>query len=75
MRAARSNIFAPEIGVDGADAEVVCMKNADTDAQHHSHGATALVEVETVDEDVTELSFKQNKTLRQLRDVDGIFKG
>ena len=60
--------------MDGADAEVACTKNADTDAQHHGHGATALAEVETVDEDVIELSFKQNKTLRQLRDADAIFK-
>ena len=66
--------FCPEDWVDGADAEVECMKNADTDAQHHGHGATALVEVETVDEDVIELSFKQNKTLRQLRAADDIFK-
>ena len=60
--------------VDGADAEVAWAKNTDTDAQHHGHGATALAEVETVDEDVIELSFKQNKTLRQLRDADAIFK-
>jgi hypothetical protein len=66
--------FCPGDWVDGTDAEVVYMKKADKDAQHHGHGATALVEVETVDEDVIELSFKQNKTLRQLRDADGIFK-
>ena len=66
--------FCPGDWVDGADAEVACTKNTDTDAQHHGHGATALAEVETVDEYVIELSFKQNKTLRQLRDADAIFK-
>ena len=60
--------------MDGADADVAFTKNTDTDAQHHGHGATALAEVETVDEEVSELSFKQNKTLRQLKDADVIFK-
>ena len=75
--------FCPEDWVDGADAEVVYMKKADkdaqhhgngADAQHHGNGATALTEVETVDEDAIELTFKQDKKLRQLRDADVIFK-
>ena len=49
--------FCPEDWVDEADAEVVCMKKVDKDAQRHGHSATALVTVETVDEDAIELSF------------------
>ena len=63
--------FDPADWVDGAAAEVACTKITVTDAGHHGHGAT---EVGTVDEDVIELSFKQNRTLRQLREADALFK-
>ena len=66
--------FCPEDWVDGADVDVAFTKITDRDAEHHGHGATALAEVGTVDEDVVELTFKQNKTLRQLRDADSMFK-
>ena len=62
--------FCPEDWVDGADVDVPFTKIIDADAEHHGHGATALAELGTVDEDVVELTL----TLRQLRDADSSFK-
>ena len=53
--------FCPEDWVDGADADVAYTKVHDTDAEHHGHGATALAEVGTVDEDVVESTFEEIK--------------
>ena len=75
--------FCPEDWVEGADAEKVFMKKADTDVEHHGNGAdaqdhgngaTALALVKTVDEGAVELTFKQGARLRHLRNADVIFQ-
>ena len=66
--------FCPEGLVAGAEAAVTYAVAADKDAQHHGDGGTASEQMETLDEEKVDLTFEQNKVLRQLKEADAIFK-
>ena len=64
----------PEDWVAGAEAAVTYAVAADKDAQHHGDGGTASGKLETLYEEVVDLTIEQNKRMRQLKEADPIFK-